>query len=295
MITPTTTTAATIQTSLPSGSSSAAIPTTVRIEHAPRPVPAVIWPSTFRACTVKEGRCVTCRRGRSPCSSQATTIARTPRSCCASSPRPATSCAGSPRPRRPLAPLRDRLHARARRARRAPPRRAARRAHRPAEPRAVPRPPRQAIRRAQRAQAERVLLRRAVPRPRPLQARQRLARPPRRRPAADGRRAAGSRRRCGPATPSPASAATSSRCCSTTSATCARRRWSPSASSERCATPFELDEPRAVRRRVDRDRARRRPTRAPEEVMRDADVAMYRAKADGKGRHAVFDARCTSR
>jgi diguanylate cyclase (GGDEF)-like protein/PAS domain S-box-containing protein len=30
---------------------------------------------------------------------------------------------------------------------------------------------------------------------------------------------------------------------------------------------------------------------APEDVVRDADVAMYRAKADGKGRHAVFDAR----
>ena len=29
---------------------------------------------------------------------------------------------------------------------------------------------------------------------------------------------------------------------------------------------------------------------APEQVMRDSDVAMYRAKADGKGRHKVFDA-----
>jgi diguanylate cyclase (GGDEF)-like protein/PAS domain S-box-containing protein len=30
---------------------------------------------------------------------------------------------------------------------------------------------------------------------------------------------------------------------------------------------------------------------APDTVLRDADVAMYRAKANGKGRHAVFDAR----
>jgi diguanylate cyclase (GGDEF)-like protein/PAS domain S-box-containing protein len=33
----------------------------------------------------------------------------------------------------------------------------------------------------------------------------------------------------------------------------------------------------------------------PEDVMRDADVAMYRAKAEGRGRHAVFDARMHER
>ena len=33
------------------------------------------------------------------------------------------------------------------------------------------------------------------------------------------------------------------------------------------------------------------PDSIPEELIRDADVAMYRAKADGKARHAVFDAR----
>ncbi len=37
------------------------------------------------------------------------------------------------------------------------------------------------------------------------------------------------------------------------------------------------------------------PDTAPADVMRDADVAMYRAKADGKGRHAVFDARMHER
>ena len=49
-----------------------------------------------------------------------------------------------------------------------------------------------------------------------------------------GRRAAGSRRRCGPTTPSRGSAATSSRSCSTTCASRARRRSSPSASCTAC-------------------------------------------------------------
>ena len=31
------------------------------------------------------------------------------------------------------------------------------------------------------------------------------------------------------------------------------------------------------------------PDRAPEDIVRDADVAMYRAKAQGGARHAVFD------
>ena len=34
----------------------------------------------------------------------------------------------------------------------------------------------------------------------------------------------------------------------------------------------------------------REPDADPEELIRDADVAMYRAKAEGKARHAVFDA-----
>ena len=96
------------------------------------------------------------------------------------------------------------------------PRRAARRAHRAAEPHAVPRPAR-AVAAPRAPQRRRRRRRRAVPRPRPLQGRQRLARPPGRRPAAASRSPSGSTRRCAPATPSRGSAATSSPCCWRTS------------------------------------------------------------------------------
>ena len=65
--------------------------------------------------------------------------------------------------------------------------------------------------------------RRAVLRPRRLQAGQRHPRPRRRRPGAGDHRAAGSRPRSAPATPPPGSAATSS-------------SWSPTTSATRCST-----------------------------------------------------------
>ena len=74
-----------------------------------------------------------------------------------------------------------------------------------------------------------------------------------------------------------------------------RRRRRPRGDGRRRARPARAcravpaRRARAVRRRVDRHRAGDAKA-APEAVVRDADVAMYRAKADGKGRHAVFDA-----
>ena len=47
--------------------------------------------------------------------------------------------------------------------------------------------------------------------------------------------------------------------------------------------------PRAPRVGEHRHRARHARTARPEDVVRDADVAMYRAKAQGGARHAVFD------
>jgi diguanylate cyclase (GGDEF)-like protein/PAS domain S-box-containing protein len=55
-------------------------------------------------------------------------------------------------------------------------------------------------------------------------------------------------------------------------------------------TPFDIDE-RELFIDASIGIALADPGAAPDTVLRDADVAMYRAKADGKGRHAVFDAR----
>jgi diguanylate cyclase (GGDEF)-like protein/PAS domain S-box-containing protein len=54
-------------------------------------------------------------------------------------------------------------------------------------------------------------------------------------------------------------------------------------------TPFELNG-RALFVDASIGIALAAPDAGPEDVVRDADVAMYRAKADGTGRHAVFDA-----
>ena len=190
MITPTTTTAATIQTSLPSGSSSAAIPTTVRIEHAPRPVPVghlAVYVQRMhgqggpvrdlppRPVTVlvagDDDREVTQKLLR-----ELTTAGYELR--WVASPEEAARAPYaivSTRALGELAELRhDALHDGA---------------HRPPQPRALPRPA-GAEPQALAPPGRRVLLRRPVLRPRSLQARQRLARPHRRRPPADGGREA---------------------------------------------------------------------------------------------------------
>jgi diguanylate cyclase (GGDEF)-like protein/PAS domain S-box-containing protein len=55
-------------------------------------------------------------------------------------------------------------------------------------------------------------------------------------------------------------------------------------------TPFEIDE-RELHVDASIGIALAGADASPDTVLRDADVAMYRAKADGKGRHAVFDGR----
>ena len=98
------------------------------------------------------------------------------------------------------------------------------------------------------------------------------------------------------ATPSRGSAATSSRSCSRTSTT--RPTAAPLAERDqraRSAMPFRARRPRGARQRQHRHRASahgRRP--APTTLLRDADIAMYRAKAPARPRYArLRRRRCT--
>ena len=163
--------------------------------------------------------------------------------------------------------------------------RRARSAHRPRQPHADPRPGRAD---ARAVPADAGAGRGAVHRPRQLQGGQRHARPRGRRPAAAGDRGTVRRRPCGRATRSVGSAATSSWCsprgcrsrpvpsCSPSgSATCCASRSCSTVSTARCRSPPASASPRAI-------------ARPGEDLLRDADIALYRAKAMGKDCAALF-------
>ena len=120
---------------------------------------------------------------------------------------------------------------------------------------------------------------RPLHRPRRLQAGQRHLRPPGRRPAAQGVRAAAARSACAPPTPPPASAATSSRCCCTGRSTTRACRRRSTASAPSSTLDVDLGGGRTAkvgrqhRRRLLRSRHRHRradPPRRPGDVHRQA-------------------------
>jgi predicted signal transduction protein with EAL and GGDEF domain len=96
-----------------------------------------------------------------------------------------------------------------------------------------------------------------------------------------------SRGACARRTPSPGSAATSSPCCSRTAARARDRRGRARAEAlqrrSRCRTAGR------ARQRQHRPGHHAPAARPAEELLRDADVAMYRAKAEGKHRFVVFE------
>ena len=104
-------------------------------------------------------------------------------------------------------------------------------------------------------------------------------------------------RPCVPPTRSPGSAATSSQCCSTASSTRRRRPTSQGASSARSTANLEIDGkevfPRASVGICIADRELDVP--AAEELLRNADVAMYMAKRDSKGGYRIFEPRMHER
>ena len=92
------------------------------------------------------------------------------------------------------------------------------------------------------------------------------------------------------ATPPRASVATSSHCCSRTSRASRRRPTRPSESSSpwRCRCASATRSCRCAAASVSRS-SRRGCAAGAEELIRDADAAMYRAKRDGKGSYRMFE------
>ena len=131
-------------------------------------------------------------------------------------------------------------------------------------------------------------LRRAVPRPRPLQERQRHARPPGRRRAAQAGERAPARAACARATWWRGSAATSSPSSRPTCASRRRPRRLPRASSRPISTPYEIDGQRIdIGTSIGMTLAPRDGTDA-DQLMKNADLALYRAKADGRNGYSFF-------
>ena len=130
---------------------------------------------------------------------------------------------------------------------------------------------------------------RGVHRPRRLQAGERQPRPRRRRRAAPGRRRPPARLPALRATRRPASAATSSPCCSRTPRT--PRPWSrwPSASSTPCTRRSSSRAARSTPGPASASPPAAGPTTTPDELLRNADLAMYTAKANGKGCIEMFE------
>ena len=164
------------------------------------------------------------------------------------------------------------------------PARPARPAHRAAQPPAVQRPARP---RRRRLGPQRAAARAAAARHRPVQGRQRHARPPARRRAAGRGRRAGCGARSATPTPSPGSAATSSRSCCRSSSRWPPPRSSPSACASVFAEPFDLE---GMLLHVDTSVGLAvLPEHADDvtSLMARADIAMYTAKAARRRRRDV--------
>ena len=138
------------------------------------------------------------------------------------------------------------------------------------------------------AHRQRVAAGRALPRPRPLQGHQRLARPQPRRPAAAGGGASGCRRACARATPWPGSAATSSSCsCPASRGPRTRPRWRRR-SSRRCSSPSASRAASCSSPPASASASTPRTALDVETLVKNADTAMYRAKEQGRDNYQLY-------